>query len=50
MKRIASLTAFAAAHGMTAVGQYPLHGHTLAEKLDDLHARLRGKFLDHRQH
>lgn len=36
------LTAFAETHGLTAVGQYALHGHALAEKLDDLHARLRG--------
>lgn len=36
------LTALADAHRLTAVAQYVLHGHTLAEKIDDLHARLRG--------
>ena len=36
------LTALAAAHGLTGVGEYALHGHTLADRLDDLHARLRG--------
>lgn len=36
------LTAFADEHRLTAVAEYALHGHTLTEKLDDLHARLRG--------
>ncbi len=36
------LEAVAHENGLTIVGEYALHGHTLAEKLDDLHARLRG--------
>ena len=36
------LAAFAEEHRLTAVAEYALHGHTLAEKIDDLHARLRG--------
>jgi hypothetical protein len=36
------LTAFAERHRLTAVGDYVLHGHGLAERIDDLRARLLG--------
>ena len=36
------LTAFAEEHHLTGVGAYALHGHTLADKIDDLRAQLTG--------